>query len=78
MSNAAKKYPPLQHGTKVRTTKPNMALRSEWTNQGLASKKWGVEGTVIAHHDSHGLSYDVRHEDGTIGYYDPSELDEVT
>jgi hypothetical protein len=66
-------YPPISYGTRVKTTEPNMTLRREWTDEGWASKKWGVEGVVIHHHDSHGLSYEVEH-DGTIGHYDPSEI----
>jgi hypothetical protein len=30
------------------------------------------------HHDSHGLCYDVRHDDGTEGCYDPSEFEVIT
>ena len=71
------KWPPISPGTKVRTTQPNMALRKEWTDEGWESKEWGVQGVVIAHHDSHGLCYDVRHEHGTQGCYDPSELEIV-
>ena len=37
------KWPPISHGTKVRTTEPNMALRDEWTEEGWANKKWGME-----------------------------------
>ncbi|MBI4032628.1 hypothetical protein HY374_02895 [Candidatus Berkelbacteria bacterium] len=70
-------YPPLKPGTVVQTTEPNQAMRDEWTDEGWASKRAGVRGTVIVHHDSHGLCYDVRHEDGTIGCYDPSELQGV-
>jgi len=73
----SEKYPPISPGTPVRTTEPNMSKRGEWTDEGWASKKWGVQGTVITHHDSHGLCYDVRHEDGTQSCYDPSELDVV-
>lgn len=68
------KWPPIDPGTKVITTEPNMALRREWTDEGWAGKKWVVLGTIITHHDSHGLCYDVKHDDGTIGCYDPSEL----
>lgn len=71
------KWPPISPGTKVRTTQANMALRKEWTDECWASKKWGVQGTVITHHDSHGLCYDVRHEDGSQGCYDPSEFEVV-
>ena len=71
------KWPPLDPRTKVRTTEPNLQKRDEWTNEGWASKKWGVRGTIIAHHDSHGLCYDVLHEDGTLGCYDPSEFEVI-
>jgi len=71
------KYPPISPGTSVKTTQPNWAKRSDWTNEGWASKRWGVKGSVLTHHDSHGLCYDVRHEDGTEGTYDPSELEVV-
>lgn len=73
-TQSAQKYPPLSPGTRVKTTAPNEALRCEWTTEAWNSRQWGVEGTVITHHDSHGLYYEVRHPDGTIGSYDPSEL----
>lgn len=76
-AQAAQKYPPLSPGTRVKTTAPNEALRREWTTEAWNSRQWGVEGTVITHHDSHGLCYEVRHPDKTIGGYDPSELSEV-
>ena len=67
-------YPPISPGTAVETTQPNWSLRKEWTDSGWASRQWGIQGRVLTHHDSHGLCYDVRHEDGTKGCYDPSEL----
>lgn len=39
------------------------------------ARKWGVQGTILMHHDSHGLCYDVRHDDGTEGCYDPGEFE---
>ena len=71
----AKDYPPISPGTSVKTTQPNLDKRKEWTDEGWAKRKWGVKGKVITHHDSHGLCYDVRHEDRTRGCYDPSELE---
>jgi len=62
----------------VKTTWPNHDLREEWTDEGWARKKWGVRGKVITHHDSHGLCYDVYHEDGSTGCYDPSELEIIS
>lgn len=61
-------------GTLVRTTNPNPEI-DDWTDEALAKRKWNVWGIVITHHDSHGLCYDVRHEDGTEGSYDPSEIE---
>ena len=67
-------WPPICPGTVVATTKPDWDERDEWTDEGWAKRQWGVRGVVITHHDSHGLCYDVRHPDGTIGCYNPSEL----
>jgi len=39
--------------------------------------KWGVEGVVLDHHDSHGLCYDVRHDDGSFCCYDPDEIEKL-
>lgn len=68
-------WPPIPPGVKVQTLLANEAMRKERTQEGWNSRQWGVEGTVIHHHDSHGLSYEVRHPDGTIGHYDPSEIE---
>lgn len=73
----AKKYPPILDGTRVKTTQPNMALREEWTQDAWERRKWDVQGNVVTRHNSHGLYYVVRHEDGTEGSYDPSELEIV-
>jgi hypothetical protein len=66
-------WPPISRGTKVVTTEANPEI-DDWTEDALPKRRWGVKGTVIMHHDSHGLCYEVQHEDGTIGCYDPSEF----
>ncbi len=71
------KWPPLDPGTRVVTTQANESLRKEWTALAWASKKWGTHGTILMHRDSHRLSYDVQHDDGTEGAYDPSEFEVV-
>ena len=71
------KWPPLDPGTIVRTTQPNQEERRNWTDEAWAAKKWGVQGTVLTHHDSHGLCYDVLHCDGTRASYDPSEIEVI-
>lgn len=69
-----KKWPPISPETKVQTTTPDLSQRKEWTKEAWAKRKWGVKGTIKKHHDSHGLCYEVLHEDGTVGYYNPNEL----
>ena len=70
------KYPPISAGTLVKTTSPTTP-NSEWTFEARANRKWGVQGRILTHHDSHGLCYEVKHPDGTVGAYDPSELEVV-
>lgn len=70
------KWPPLDPGTRVRTTKSTTS-DGEWSKEARAARKWGVEGRIIMHHDSHGLCYDVRHDDGTMGYYEPTEFEVI-
>jgi hypothetical protein len=71
------KWPPISPGTPVRTTLQNTSDK-EWTAEARQNRKWGVEGTIITHHSSHGLCYEVRHTDGTVGAYDPTELEEIS
>jgi hypothetical protein len=34
----------------------------------------GACGVVTGRSDGHGLCFEVRHEDGTVAWYDPDEL----
>jgi hypothetical protein len=68
------KWPPLDPGTRVRTTKASTP-DGDWMPEVRAARRWGVPGTIMRHHDSHGLCYDVRHDDGTEGSYEPSEFE---
>ncbi len=70
-------WPPIAVGTVVNTIQPTQSKENGWTEEGLASRQWGVEGEIVGYHDSHGLHYDVKHPDGTLGYYDPTELEVV-
>ena len=48
---------------------------TDWSPDAVRSRRFGVAGVVIGFHDSHGICFDVRHEDdGTIGCYDAREL----
>lgn len=69
-----KKWPPLDPGTRIKTTQPDIAEWHQWTGEGLKAKRWGAEGVIVGHHDSHGLCYDVRHEDEVVVYYGPLEF----
>lgn len=37
-----------------------------YTPEARENRKWGVMGTVIEQHNSHGLNYKIRHDDGSI------------
>ena len=65
-------YSRLRPGTWVITFKS--AERDTWTDNTRSACQWGAKGTIVAHHDSHGLCYDVIHADGTTACYDPDEL----
>jgi len=65
--------PPISDGTRVITTQCNPDI-NDWSEEALATRQWGVLGSVIKHHDSHGLCYAILHADGTTGYYDPTEF----
>jgi len=66
----------FDEGTKVRTVKPDEESDG-WSAEALVSRQWGIEGTVVCHHDSHGFTYEVEHPDGSIGTYEPRELEEI-
>ena len=73
----AHKLPPISPGTSVKTTVENHGV-SNWTEEARVSRRWGVQGTVVKkHQNGHGLSYEVAHFDGTVGYYDPTELERI-
>lgn len=67
---------PIARGTRVRTTRD--AQQSLWTQEAQHHRRWGVTGSVIGCHDSHGLCYDVLHDEGDWGSYDPSELEIIS
>lgn len=73
---SAEKQSLLSLGTSVKTVQENHAV-VDWTTKASASRLWGVQGEIIARHDSHGLCYGVQHPDGSIGYYHQSELEVV-
>ena len=62
---------PLLPGTKVRT----LSEHGVFVAEARKKRQWGVEGTIQEHHDSHGLFYNIKHSDGTIGPYEPSEFE---
>lgn len=76
-------YPPLAHGTRVITTKSRFTPEEERRNfypEAIARRRWGVLGVITNYHNSHGLYYEVVHDDDIVGAtsgYDPEELDVV-
>lgn len=66
-------WPPLENGTRVRTVAIPDAP-TDWTEEAKVVRRFGVLGTIFHYHDSHGLCYDVRHDDGIEACYDSREL----
>lgn len=65
---------PWPNGTRVRTSDP-LGSAKGWDESARAARRAGVTGKVLSCHDRHGFSYGVEHEnDGSISYYEPSEL----
>lgn len=69
------KWPPLGAGVRVKTLTPDLSKRSDWTEAAWRSKRAGMTGKIVQHYDAHGLCYEIYHDDGTIGYYAPEELE---
>lgn len=71
-------HPPIKPGTKVRIVVDSEKVADDWTHWAKLSRKKDGTGVVQRHHDSHGLCYDVLHDDDqTEGCYDPHELTEI-
>lgn len=68
-------WPPIAPNTRVKTTQSDTARIGDWQPASLAEQKWGVGGKIISHSDSHGLCYQVEHDDGSKAWYNPSELE---
>ena len=67
----------IADGTIVMTTEPNRDLRREWADEVWEKRQWGVKGKIIDHSYYHGPCYSVKHENGKVAWYDPSELREL-
>jgi len=59
--------------TRVETIKPKVEPKG-WDQDARQHCRWGVSGKIVDHSDSHGLCYQVEHEDGTVAWYEPREL----
>lgn len=67
-------HPPILPGMKVRIQIDKKRISLDWTPEALTNRQDRVIGFITGHHDSHGLCFDVIHEDGTRGCYDLHEL----
>ena len=50
---------------------------TDWTPEAAKARRFEVRGTVLRAQTGHGLCYSVLHEDGTVGAYEPQELELV-
>lgn len=58
---------------RVRTVRPEVES-DDWTSEALPLRKWNVTGEIVAKSDSHGVIYQVKHDDGSLAWYEPREL----
>lgn len=65
--------PALSLGAHVLTVRLPDPSR-DWSLIAEMGRRFGVEGTIVDSSDSHGEVFKVRHDDGTIGWYEPREL----
>lgn len=63
----------FQIGTIIKTTSDNGS--DDWCNAGKRS--WNKNGIVIDRSDAHGLCYEIVHDDGSIAWYEPEELEVI-
>ena len=68
-------YPPITDGTRVKVTVRRPG-KPDYKQTAIEERHQhdGKTGVVFAHHDSHGLCYGVKFEDG-VAYFDPGELE---
>lgn len=58
--------------TKVLTK--NLNNSNNWSTEALATRKENSPGIINAIQRGKGICYEVKHDDGTISWYDPEEL----
>lgn len=64
--------PPFAAGTRVRTMKSDGSR--DWAARARENVQWRTVGTIVQKSDSHGLCYEVQHDDGTCAWYNHGEL----
>ena len=70
-------YPPITNGTRVKATVCHLG-KGDYTQDAIEARIQhdGRTGVVCEYHDSHGLCYGVKFEDG-VAFFDPTELEIV-
>ena len=68
-------YPSIKNGTRVKATVLRTG-KGDYTPVAILDRTLhdGKIGVVFEHHDSHGLCYGVRFDDGEA-FFDPNELE---
>ena len=63
---------PFQKGDRVRTA--NKLTGQNYTPEGQKERLPGMTGTIIELSNSHGLCFEVNHDELGTAWYDPEEL----
>jgi hypothetical protein len=59
---------------RVLTVRADPSNDEEYVQAARAARRWGVKGTLKQYSNSHGLCFQVEHDDGTTGCYEADEL----
>lgn len=57
---------------RVLTVRVDPRNDAQYLNGG--GRRWAAKGHLTGYSNSHGLCFEVTHDDGSLGYYEPSEL----
>lgn len=77
-SDDRKYFGPVRFKVGDRVSTSGILENRDFNEEAIRTRRPNAKGTVTGHHDSHGLCYVVRHDDGVSGCYDPDELGRVS
>lgn len=69
--------PPAERCRSQRVRTAAVLTERNFTEPALAGRRPNTTGTTCGYQTEFGLCYHVRHDDGSYGWYDPDELEDL-